>query len=195
MALLTILKFPDVQLREISKAIQKVTPDLVKLSEDMLETMYHANGIGLAAPQVGELIRLVVIDIRRLKEAEDAEIDYDKDAEMTELEEKIKFPLVLFNPEIICTEGKTTYEEGCLSVPGFNETVKRAKLIEIKGLSAKNEVIQFKVDGLVSICLQHELDHLEGKLFIDRISTLKSDMIKSKIKKHGYPKKEKTEAM
>lgn len=195
MSLLPILRFPDARLREISKPVKTVTPALVKLSEDMLETMYHANGIGLAAPQVGELVRLVVIDIRRVKEADEVEIDYDKDAEMTELEKKIQFPLVLFDPEILSSEGKTTYEEGCLSVPGFNETVKRAKLVEVRAINAKNEPIKFKVDGLLSICIQHELDHLEGKLFIDRISTLKSDMIKSKIKKHGYPKKEKAEAM
>lgn len=195
MALLTILKFPDAKLREISVPVKSVTPDLVKLSDDMLETMYHANGIGLAAPQVDKQIRLVVIDTRRVKEADEADIEIDKDAEMTELEKKIQFPLVLFNPEIKNGEGKTTYEEGCLSVPGYNEIVQRYKVVEVTALNVKNEKISFKVDGLLAICIQHELDHLEGKLFIDRISTLKSNMIKSKIKKYGYPSKEKTEAM
>jgi peptide deformylase len=195
MALLTILRFPDARLREISVPVQKVTSELVRLSEDMLATMVHANGIGLAAPQVDHRIRLVVIDTRRVREADETDIEIDKDIEMTDLEKKIQFPLVLFNPEIISGEGKTSYEEGCLSVPGYNELVQRHKLIAVEALNIKNEKIGFKVDGLLAICIQHELDHLEGKLFIDRISTLKSNMIKSKIKKHGYPGKEKTEAM
>jgi peptide deformylase len=195
MSLLTILKFPDMRLREISVPVKSVTPELVKLSEDMLETMYKANGIGLAAPQVDRRIRLVVIDIQRAKDSEEDDYEIDKEAELTVLEKKIQFPLVLFNPEIIKGEGSTTYEEGCLSVPGYNETVQRHKLIEVEALNVKNKKISFKVDGLLSICIQHELDHLEGKLFIDRISTLKSNLIKSKIKKHGYPKKDKTEAM
>lgn len=195
MALLTILRFPDARLREISVPVKSVTADLVKLSEDMLETMYNAKGIGLAAPQVDKRISLVVIDIRRVKDSEDDDIEIDKDAELTDLEQKIMFPLVLFNPVIKKSEGSTTYEEGCLSVPGYNETVQRHKLIEVEALNVKNKKISFKVDGLVAICIQHELDHLEGKLFIDRISTLKSNMIKSKIKKHGYANKEKTEAM
>lgn len=201
MALLTILRFPDARLREISVPVKSVTADLVKLSRDMLDTMYRANGIGLAAPQVDQRIRLVVIDTSRGRVDDEADLDDDIDdedterGEMTELEKKIQFPLILFNPEIISGEGSTTYEEGCLSVPGYNETVQRHKLIKVQALNVNNEKISFEVDGLLAICIQHELDHLEGKLFIDRISTLKSNIIKSKIKKYGYSSKEKNEAM
>src|SRR5690606_25314435 len=108
------------------------------------------------------------------------------EGKMTELERQVKYPVVIFNPEILVKEGATTYEEGCLSVPGFIEEVKRANYVEAHGLDIDGQPLVIKTDGLLAICLQHELDHLEGKLFIDRISFLKSDRIKAKIKKHGY---------
>jgi len=106
---------------------------------------------------------------------------------MTELERQAKFPIVLFNPEIVKKQGKTTFEEGCLSVPGFTETVNRSEYVEVQGFDAAGNEVVVKSDGLLGVCLQHELDHLDGKLFIDRLSLIKSEMIKSKIRKSGYP--------
>lgn len=185
MAILEILTFPNPRLREVSVPVEKVTSKMQKLVEDMLETMYEAPGIGLAAPQVGELIRLLVIDTRPKDKKGRYEIK-----EMTELEQAIEFPIVIFNPEITKKEGKTTYEEGCLSVPTFFEEVERAEYIEAKGLDKNGKEFVIKTDGLTAICLQHEMDHLEGHLFIDRISFTQSNRIKNQIKKHGYPKKQ-----
>ncbi len=181
MATLEILKYPDARLKKKSVAVKKVTPELRQLAENMLETMYAAPGVGLAAVQVGELVRLLVIDTRPTDD--DDQVVEEK---MTELERKVKYPVVIFNPEIVVKDGATTYEEGCLSVPGFIEEVKRANYIEAQGLDIEGNPQTIKTDGLLAICLQHEMDHLEGKLFIDRISFVKSDRIKSKIKKHGY---------
>lgn len=179
---LEILKYPDARLRKKGVTVSEVTPELKKLAEDMVETMYASNGIGLAAPQVGQSIRLLVIDTR--PRDEEGNIDTSS---MTELERAIEQPLVIFNPEIFVTREKTTYEEGCLSVPGFYETVERSLYIEAKYIDIKGEERVLKTDGLLAICLQHEMDHLEGKLFIDRLSFLKSNRIKSRIQKHGYP--------
>lgn len=184
MAKLEILTFPDARLREISKPVDKVTPDLQQLVKDMIETMYEANGIGLAAPQVNRQIRLLVIDTRPRKTER-----YEENT-MTELEQKVQYPLVLFNPKVISGEGKTTYDEGCLSVPGYFETVERFNYVEVEALNEHGEKITVKTDGLLAICIQHEIDHLEGKLFIDRISFLKSNKIKNKIKKSGYPSRD-----
>jgi peptide deformylase len=113
------------------------------------------------------------------------------DAErMTVLEMMVQFPLRLFNPVIVKREGKTTFEEACLSVPGFSENVTRANYIEVEATKSDNSKVVIKTDGLLAICLQHEIDHLDGKLFIDRLSTIKRGLIKSKIKKHGYPARE-----
>jgi len=179
---LEILKFPDPRLRNKGVAVTEVTPELKKLAEDMLETMYAARGIGLAAPQVGQSVRLLVIDTR--PRDEDGNID---ESAMTELERQIPQPLVIFNPEIIVAQEKTTYEEGCLSVPGFYETVERSKYVEVKYLDINGQEQLIKTDGLLAVCLQHEMDHLEGKLFIDRLSFVKSNRIKTRIQKHGYP--------
>ncbi len=181
MSILEILRYPDPRLKKKSLPVEKVTPQLKKLAEDMLETMYDAPGVGLAAPQVGELVRLLVIDTRPTDD--DGNVELEK---MTELEQAVKYPIVIFNPVMVSGEGSTTYEEGCLSVPGFTEEVKREKLVEFHGLDINGEKLVIKSDGLLGVCLQHEMDHLEGKLFIDRISFLKSERIKSKIKKHGY---------
>lgn len=179
---LEILKFPDSRLRKKGVAVTSVTPDLKTLAENMIETMYHESGIGLAAPQVGESIRLLVIDTRPTDD--DGKVVLDN---LTELERQVQQPLVIFNPEIIEAHSKTTYEEGCLSVPGFYETVERHQYVEVKGLDAEGNELLIKTDGLLAICLQHEMDHLEGKLFIDRLSFVKSSRIKTRIQKHGYP--------
>lgn len=188
MSVREVLKFPDPRLREVSKPVTKFNAELKKLAEDMLETMYAENGIGLAAPQVGELVRMLVVDTR----PRDTKGRYEKN-ELSELESQVTQPLVVINPEIVKGEGKTTYQEGCLSVPSFYEDVDRFQVIHLKyqDLDGKEHVI--KADGLLAICLQHEMDHLEGTLFIDHLSFLKSNKIKNTIKKHGYPEKEKAE--
>lgn len=185
MSILKILTYPDPTLREISKPVEIFDENLKKLTQDMLETMYSAKGIGLAAPQVGVLQRVVVIDTRPTDD-EGKRYKYD---EMAELEKTIPQPLVLINPRIIKGEGKTTFDEGCLSVPSFYETVQRYNVIEVETYDLNGNKKTFKTDGLLAICIQHELDHLEGKLFIDHLSFLKSNKIKNQIKKHGYPEK------
>lgn len=189
MSILKILTFPDPRLREVAKPVEKFTPELKKLAEDMLETMYDANGIGLAAPQIGELIRMLVIDTRP-RDEKGRRYKYE---EMTELEQKIQQPLVLINPEIVSGTGKTTFDEGCLSVPGYYETVERFNEVTVKARDVNGEEFTLTTDGLLAICIQHELDHLEGTLFIDHLSFIKSNKIKNQIKKHGYPPKKKEE--
>lgn len=181
MGLLEVLKFPDPRLRKKCVAVKEVTPELKAFAGDMLETMYSFKGIGLAAAQVNRQIRLLVADTRPREEGR------FKPEDMTELERAVPQPLILFNPVIVSKEGKTTYDEGCLSVPTYYETVERFELIEVKALGANGEPLHFKTDGLLSICIQHEIDHLDGKLFIDRLSPIKSLRIKNKIKKFGYP--------
>lgn len=188
MALLEVLKFPDQRLREVSKPVTEVTDAHRKLVEDMLETMYAENGIGLAAPQVAQLIRLVVIDTR----PRDTGGRYEEN-DQTELEAKIQQPLILFNPEIVSGKGKTIFNEGCLSVPSFYEEVERFEKVRVRALGKNGQQLDFETDGVLAVCIQHEMDHLEGKLFIDRISFSKSSAIKDKIKKVGYPEKKKRE--
>jgi peptide deformylase len=188
MALLEILKYPDPRLRELSQPVEKFTPELKKFAQDLLETMYGENGIGLAAPQVGNLVRMLVIDTR----PRDTGGRYEEN-KMTELETKIydkqQGPLVIINPEIVQGSGKTTFNEGCLSVPSFYEEVERHQEIELKYQDIDGKTHTVKVDGLLAICVQHEMDHLEGTLFIDHLSFIKSNKIKNQIKKHGYPEK------
>ncbi|MCB0350360.1 MAG: peptide deformylase [Bdellovibrionales bacterium] len=185
MALLEILKYPDPKLRRKCKPVEQVTPELKEFAANMLETMKSFNGIGLAAAQVDRLDRLIVLDTRR-PEGDDAEARYELGGE-TELEKKITQPLVLINPVIKKKQGKTTYNEGCLSVPSYFEVVERALLIDVEAMTLDGEKIAFQTDGLLAICIQHEIDHLDGKLFIDRLSPLKSSRVKAKIKKFGYP--------
>jgi len=185
MAILEILKYPDPRLREISKPVVKFDSELKKFSEDLIETMYAENGIGLAAAQVGNQIRMLVIDTR----PRDTNGRYEKN-DMTDLESKITQPLVIINPEIVKGEGKTTFSEGCLSVPSFFEDVERHQYIELKYQDVAGKTHILKTDGLLAICIQHEMDHLEGTLFIDHLSFVKSNKIKNTIKKHGYPEKQ-----
>lgn len=185
MALLEILKFPDPKLRRKCKPVTKFTPELKKFAEDMLETMYAFSGIGLAAAQVDCLDRLIVLDTRR-PEGDDAAARDELGGE-TELERAISQPLVLVNPVIKKKQGKTTYNEGCLSVPTYFEVVERALYIEVEAMTVDGKKIELKTDGLLAICIQHEIDHLDGKLFIDRLSPIKSSRVKAKIKKFGYP--------
>jgi len=189
MGILEILTYPNPRLREVSTPVDVFDGKLKKLTDDMIETMYHAHGIGLAAPQVGVLKRVVVIDTRP-KDEEGSRYDIE---EMGELERKVTQPLILINPKVLSGVGSTTFDEGCLSVPSFYETVERKEVIEVETYDLSGKKYTFKTDGLLAICIQHELDLLEGKLFIDRISFLKSKKIKNEIQKHGYPKKDKKE--
>jgi peptide deformylase len=161
LSVLTILEFPDERLRKKAVPVQAVDGKVKKLVDDMLETMYQAKGVGLAATQVNVHQRIVVIDVS---------------------EEKDK-PLCLINPEIVAKEGTEESEEGCLSVPGFFEKVKRAERIKVKALDREGKPIEFEADDLLAVCVQHELDHLEGKLFVDYISSLKRQRIKKKLEK------------
>lgn len=181
MAKLEVLTFPNPRLRHKAKPIDKITPEIQQLATDMLETMYAEKGIGLAAIQVGVEKRLLVMDIRPVGDDD----RYDLSG-FSELEKQVPMPLVILNPEILKKQGRTTYEEGCLSVPGYYETVSRDEYIEVRGMDINGNPLELKLDGLLAICMQHEIDHLDGKVFIDRLSPIKSMRIKSKIKKFGY---------
>lgn len=161
MALLNILKFPDPRLRTRARPVTEFDDGLRRLVADMFETMYDAPGIGLAATQVDVHQRLLVMDVS---------------------EDKSR-PQVLINPEILEAEGEEEMDEGCLSVPGYYETVRRAEKIRVKAQDEHGEWREFEADGLEAVCIQHEMDHLEGKLFIDYLSTLKRDRIRKKLEK------------
>lgn len=161
MALLEVLHFPDERLRTVAKPVAQVTPQLKQIIEDMFDTMYEEEGIGLAATQVNIHQRIVVIDVSE------------------ERDER----LVLINPEIIETSGIETMEEGCLSVPDTRADVQRADHIRVRALNIDGETIEFEADELLAVCIQHEIDHLNGKLFIDYLSPLKRQRIRSKIEK------------
>jgi peptide deformylase len=189
MARRKILTYPDPRLKEVSTPVETFGAELEILANDMLETMYEARGIGLAAPQVGVLKRFLVIDTRPQDE-KGRRYKYD---EMSELESQVPQPLFIANPRIVKGEGKQTFDEGCLSIPGYYETVERYNLIELEAEDVNGKTFRIKTDGLLAVCVQHEMDHLEGKLFIDRISFVKSNKIKNQIKKHGYPNPKKEE--
>ncbi|MDI1301627.1 MAG: peptide deformylase [bacterium] len=160
--ILPILEFPDPRLRTKAKPVSLVDDGIRTLINDMLETMYDAQGIGLAATQVDQHIRLLVLDVS---------------------EEKNQ-PLVFINPEMVpLTEERAPYDEGCLSVPGFYETVERPARIRTKALDRDGHVFEIETDGLLAVCLQHEMDHLNGKLFVDYLSALKRERIKKKLEK------------
>lgn len=161
LSILTILEFPDERLRKKAAPVETVDAFIRKLVDDMFETMYEARGVGLAATQVNVHKRVIVIDVS---------------------EEK-KSPLCLINPEILAKDGIEETEEGCLSVPGFFETVKRAEHIKVRALNRDGESFEFEAEDLLAVCVQHEMDHLEGKLFVDYISPLKRQMIKKKLNK------------
>lgn len=162
MAILNILEFPDPRLRTIAKAVAQVDDELRQLIDDMFATMYDAPGIGLAATQVNVHKRLVVMDLSE-----------DKNE-----------PLVFINPEFEpLTDEVEQYQEGCLSVPGFYENVDRPQKVKIKALDRDGQPFELIAEGLLAVCIQHECDHLNGKLFVDYLSTLKRDRIKKKLEK------------
>ena len=182
---LEILKFPHPRLREKGKAVAEVTPEWRALGEKMLETMYSAKGVGLAALQVGKPVRLIVADTRRRSGEE--ENRYDSSSLKSDLEAQVTQPLILFNPKITDKKGQVIFPEGCLSFPSYFAEVRRAETITLKALNPENKEISLTTDGLLSVCLQHEVDHLDGKLFIDHLSPLKAARLREDIKKHGYP--------
>lgn len=162
MAILEILEFPDPRLRTQAKPVAAVDDKLRQLIDDMFETMYDAPGVGLAATQVNVHQRLVVIDVSEDKSQ----------------------PLVFINPEItILDDELNEYDEGCLSIPGFYETVVRPKRIQVTALDRNGEPFTLEPEGLLAVCIQHELDHLNGKLFVDYVSPVKRDRIRKKLEK------------
>ncbi|SHO54299.1 peptide deformylase [Vibrio quintilis] len=161
MSVLQVLTFPDERLRKVAKPVEKVTPEIQKIVDDMLETMYAEDGIGLAATQVDIHLRIVVIDVSETRDQ----------------------PRVLINPEITEKRGEDGIEEGCLSVPGSRALVPRAAEITAKALDRDGNEYTFEAEDLLAICVQHELDHLLGKLFVDYLSPLKRKRIKDKLEK------------
>jgi peptide deformylase len=161
LSILTVLEFPDERLRKKAVVVKTVDDKIRKLVDDMLETMYHSHGVGLAATQIDVHQRIVVIDVSEEKDE----------------------PLFLINPEIIEKDGIKESEEGCLSVPGFFEKVNRAEHIRVKALNRDGQSFEFDATELLAVCVQHEIDHLNGKLFVDYISPLKRQRIKKKLEK------------
>lgn len=163
MAKLTILNYPDPRLHTVAKPVQDVNNDIRKLIADMAETMYAAPGIGLAATQVDKHIQLLLVDTSK---------------EQNNLQ-------VFINPKIIAKSGEQDYEEGCLSVPGIYETVTRAEKITVEALDANGKKFKLNADGLLAVCIQHEMDHLLGKVFVEYLSPLKRNRIRAKMVKHN----------
>ena len=163
MSLLPILKFPNPVLRQKAKKVTEFTPDLQTLITDMMETMYDAPGVGLAAPQIGQSIRLIVVDISK--------------------EEGQQESMVMVNPEIIKGEGSQVDEEGCLSVIDLTASVKRKEKITVAYQDVEGNPQELETEGRFAVVLQHEIDHLDGVLFIDHLSTLKRALYKKKLKK------------
>ena len=161
MAILDILCYPDKRLRTVAKPVEKVDDTIRKLVDDMFETMYIAPGIGLAATQVNMHQQVIVIDVS---------------------EEKNQ-PLCLINPEIIAEEGAESCDEGCLSVPDIYETVKRSEKVTVRALDQHGDVYTLQADELLAVCIQHEIDHLKGKLFVDYLSPLKFQRVKKRLLK------------
>jgi peptide deformylase len=168
MALLDILHFPDPRLRLKAKPVAAVSDAHRRLVEDMLETMYAAPGIGLAATQVGVAERIIVIDVSEERDE----------------------PRAYFNPQILAREGTERMEEGCLSVPGVFEEVERAERIRFRALGRDGKTLEFDADGLLAVCIQHEIDHLDGKLFVDYLSELKRKRIRKRLEKEERELKE-----
>jgi peptide deformylase len=161
MSKLNILEFPDPRLTTVASDVEIFDQELKKLIENMIETMYSANGIGLAATQVNVHKRLLVLDVS----------------------ENQDLPLVYINPEIVSRSGEQDHEEGCLSVPGIYASIKRAENITVRAQDADGESFEEELEGLHAVCVQHEMDHLIGRLFVDYLSPLKKNMVRKKLEK------------
>ncbi len=173
MSILPICIYPDAVLREKAERVENIDNGLQRLIDDMIETMYNAPGIGLAANQVGRALSVLVVDVQR-QESESGLI-------------------VLINPELVSARGETTFEEGCLSVPEYYAKVKRHEEVVVCGLDRRGEKIEISAGGLLAIALQHEMDHLEGKLFIDLINPIAKDIFKRRWKKKLREEREETQ--
>lgn len=163
MAIRTILHYPDPRLRNKAHKIEAVTPAIEALVEDMAETMYAAPGVGLAATQIGETLSIFLVDIAGEDEPSDLR--------------------VFINPEIVAREGAQTWEEGCLSFPGVSEEIKRAARVKIRALDRAGQPFELEADGLLAVAIQHEFDHLEGVLMIDKVGPLKKRMMARTVQK------------
>ena len=163
MAILEILKYPNPNLKKKSQPVEKIDPSLRQLVQDMAETMYAAPGVGLAAPQVGHLLRVVVLDVNPATQP--------------------KKLIVLINPEIITSEGECVWDEGCLSLQDFTEEVKRKKKVVVRGRNLEGEAIEIEGEDLLAVALQHEIEHLEGILLVDHLSPLKRSLYKRQLQK------------
>jgi len=161
MALLNILEYPDPRLRKVAAPVAAVTPEIKKLVRDMADTMYAAPGVGLAATQVDVHKRVIVMDI-------------------SDAHDELR---VFINPEIIAAEGEAECEEGCLSVPGYYDKVSRAAKVRVRALDAEGEPFELDAEGLLAVCIQHEIDHLSGKVFVDRLSPLKRARLAARLRK------------
>jgi peptide deformylase len=163
MATLKILKYGSNILREVAQPVEEVTDDIRQLAENMLETMYTSDGVGLAAPQIGVSKRIIVIDVN----------PYDPSAE----------PMALLNPEIVERQGQAEAEEGCLSVPDIRGEVKRAEKVTVEALALDDKSVRIEGEDLLARALQHEIDHLNGILFIDHLGRLKQQLIKKQLRR------------
>jgi peptide deformylase len=161
MALLNILEYPDPRLRKVAAPVTAVTAEIQKLVRDMAETMYAAPGIGLAATQVDVHKRVIVMDL-------------------SDTRDELR---VFINPELLAAEGDAETEEGCLSVPGYYDKVVRAAKIRVRALNERGEPFELDADGMLAVCIQHEMDHLLGKVFVDRLSPLKRARLNTKLRK------------
>jgi len=170
MAVLEILKYPHRLLKKRSQEIEKIDENTRRLIQDMTETMYDASGVGLAACQVGVNRRIIVLDVSPM----DPEQDF----------------FALINPEIIAAEEEIDHEEGCLSVPDCQETIKRKQKVRVRGMSLEGKEIELEAQGILAIALQHEVDHLNGVLILDRMSGLKRDIYRNKLRKKKQKEKE-----
>jgi peptide deformylase len=163
MAIRTILHYPDPRLREKAKPVEAITPEIIKLIDDMAETMYAAPGVGLAATQIGEPHRVFLVDIAGEDEPSDLR--------------------VFVNPEIVQKDGDQTWEEGCLSFPGVTEEVKRAATLRVRAIDKEGKPFEVEADGLLAVAIQHEHDHLDGVLMIDHLGLLKKRIVNRKMQK------------
>jgi len=161
MARLPIIEFPDPRLRTVARPVREVDTRIRQLVDDMFETMYEAPGIGLAATQVDVHEQLLVLDVSEDK----------------------SYPMVFINPEIVESEGSQVYQEGCLSVPGIYADVKRAERVLVRALDRDGQPFEINAEGLLAVCIQHEMDHLAGKVFVDYLSPLKRELVRKKLAK------------
>ncbi|HYR05159.1 MAG TPA: peptide deformylase [Gallionella sp.] len=162
MAILKILQYPDERLNKVARKVERIDEATCRLAQDMAETMYAAPGVGLAATQVDVHEQIIVVDV-------------------SETHDQLR---VFINPEILASSGEEESEEGCLSVPGVYEKVRRAEKVTVRALNEKGEPFTLEAEGFLAVCLQHEVDHLRGKVFVEYLSQLKQTRIRSKLKKH-----------